>query len=180
MMKKTTALKTQSTTTKTASKSPVKKKSSTPVVASRKKVVSRGSRTTLSKVGSHTKRSGKRMLRAVLLSKALQVTSKALVGIFVFGTAMYGAYSFVSNTFAGDVVISKSEIVSRVGKLTTLPTTAPDAVVRVQDAETLKKQNSFYEHVKEGDYIIMYPALAVVYSLRSDSIVAIKKTDTAR
>jgi hypothetical protein len=91
--------------------------------------------------------------------------------------ALYGAYFLVSNTFAGDVVISKSEIVARVGRQTVLPSGNPDAVVRVQDAETLRKQNAFYADVKEGDYIIMYPTLAVIYSLRTDSLVNVKRIE---
>ena len=31
--------------------------------------------------------------------------------------------------------------------------------------------------VKEGDYIVMYPKLAVIYDLRNNSIVAIKKSE---
>jgi hypothetical protein len=143
-------------------------------VSSHKKVVSRASRSS----GGSLARYGKRTLRAILLSRTLHIASKALIMLVVTSGALYGAYSLVSNTFAGDVVISKSEIVARVGRLTTVPNTTPDAVVRVQDAETLRKQNTFYQDVKEGDYIIMYPTLAVIYSLRSDSLVNIKRIET--
>jgi hypothetical protein len=95
----------------------------------------------------------------------------------VSGSALYGAYALIGNTLANDVVVSKSEILARVAKLTPLPTISPDAVVRVQDSATLKKQNSFYENVKEGDYIVMYPGLAIIYDLRNDSVVALKRSE---
>ena len=95
----------------------------------------------------------------------------------ISGTALYGAYAFIGNTFANDIIVSKSEILTRVGKHTDLPSNEPEAVVRVQDPNTLKKQNSFYENVKEGDYIIIYPKMAVIYDLRNDSIIALKRTD---
>lgn len=120
---------------------------------------------------------GKKTLRAILLSRTLHVASKAVVMLVLVSGALYGAYFLVSNTFAGDVVISKSEIVARVGRQTVLPSGNPDAVVRVQDAETLRKQNAFYADVKEGDYIIMYPTLAVIYSLRTDSLVNVKRIE---
>lgn len=65
---------------------------------------------------------------------------------------------------------------ARVAKHTPLPEGEPEAVVRVQDPESLKKQNNLYENVKEGDYIVIYPTLAVVYDLRNDHIVALKST----
>lgn len=94
----------------------------------------------------------------------------------IAGTAMYGAYAFIGNAVVNDVVVSKSEIVARVGKHIELPEGEPEAVVRVQDAETLQGQAPLYENVKEGDYILVYPSLAVVYDLRNDHIVALKST----
>lgn len=94
----------------------------------------------------------------------------------VVGSALYGAYALIGNSVANDVVVSKSEIVARVGKHIELPAGDPEAVVRVQDAETLQKQAPLYENVKEGDYILIYPSLAVVYDLRNDRIVALKST----
>jgi hypothetical protein len=168
---------TRTTKVVSAPKKKVQAKAVTTVVATRKRVVTtrvnRTKKSTTSKLGLYSRRT----LRDILLSRALRVASRAFVGVVMVSAAMYGVYSFASNTFAGDVIISKSEIVSRVGKLTSLPAGTPDAVVRVQDADTLKKQNSFYENVKEGDYIIMYPSLAVIYSLRTDSLVAIKRIE---
>ena len=177
----TTKTKSKVTTkaiTKVAVKPVVKKKVATVTRTVTSRATTRTSSRKKSSLGSSTKNYGKRALKSFLLSRFLHVTSKVVVMLFIVGTAFYGAYSFVNNTFAGDVVISKSEIVARVGKLTTLPTSEePNAVVRVQDAETLRKQNAFYQDVKEGDYILMYNELAVIYSLRTDSIVSLKRLE---
>jgi hypothetical protein len=123
-----------------------------------------------------TKRYGKQTLRDLLLSKTFHSTFKVFVGLLISGSALYGAYAFIGNSVESVVVVSKSEILARVGKHTQLPEGEPEAVVRVQDPETLQKQNSLYENVKEGDYIVIYPTLAVVYDLRNDRIVALKNS----
>lgn len=129
------------------------------------------------KVKNSVKRRSKQALRDLLLSKLFHTCFKIVVGILLFSSVSYGLYGYFNPTLKNDVVVSKSEIVDRVSKLTTVPDGEPDAVVRVQDPETLKKQNIFYTNVKEGDYIVMYPRIAVIYDLRNNSIVAEKRTD---
>jgi hypothetical protein len=101
---------------------------------------------------------------------------KVLSVCLVAGSSLYGVYNLVSKTFANEVVISKSEIVSRVSKLTPLPEGSPRDVVRVEDENNLKKQNEFYKDVKEGDYVLMYKDMAIIYDLRNNSIVAMRRT----
>lgn len=129
------------------------------------------------KIKNSVKRRSKQALRDMLLSKLFHTGFKVVVGVLLFSGVSYGLYSYFNPTLKNDVVVSKSEIVDRVSKLTTIPEGEPDAVVRVQDPETLKKQNIFYTNVKEGDYIVMYPKIAVIYDLRNNSIVAEKRTD---
>lgn len=129
------------------------------------------------KIKNSVKRRSKQALRDMLLSKLFHTGFKIVVGVLLFSGVSYGLYSYYNPTLKNDVVVSKSEIVDRVSKLTAIPEGEPDAVVRVQDPETLKKQNIFYTNVKEGDYIVMYPKIAVIYDLRNNSIVAEKRTD---
>lgn len=124
--------------------------------------------------GRYTKKYSKVALKNILLSKAFSTGVKVSVIGMVLFTALYGAYAFIGTTVSKDVIVSKSEIISRVAKLTNLPQTAPDAVVRVEDPEALKKQNQFYDTVKEGDYILVYPQLAVIYDLRNNIIIGLK------
>lgn len=139
-------------------------------------VSSRRKQTPLSKIVRSTKRYGKQTLRDLLLSKTFGGAFKVLIALLISGSALYGAYAFIGNTIANDVVVSKSEILARISKHTQLPEGEPEAVVRVQDPATLQKQNTLYENVKEGDYIVIYPTLAVVYDLRNDHIIALKTT----
>jgi hypothetical protein len=133
--------------------------------------------TFLSRVVRSIQRNTKYLLKKTLLSRSFNLGFKVLIVGMVSFSALYAAYALIGTTILGDVVVSKSEIISRIGKLTTLPIGAPDAVVRVQDPESLKKQNQFYSLIKEGDYIVMYPQLAVIYDLRNNAIIGIKHGD---
>jgi hypothetical protein len=73
------------------------------------------------------------------------------------------------------VIVSQSEIISRAGKLVPLPQTPPDEVVRVQDEENLRLQNPFYHDIKEGDYILIYNNMAVIYDLRNNVVKGVKR-----
>lgn len=165
---KSSAKVNQRTTSRTAVKSAPKKSISSRVL--------RKNTSSLSRIGHAAKRYGKQTLRDLLLSKTFHSTFKVFIGLLISGSALYGAYAFIGNSIVNDVVVSKSEILARVAKHTPLPEGEPEAVVRVQDPESLKKQNNLYENVKEGDYIVIYPTLAVVYDLRNDHIVAMKST----
>lgn len=133
-------------------------------------------RSPLSRIARSTKRYGKQTLRDILLSKTFHSAFKIFLGLLISGSAFYGAYAFIGNSIQNDVVISQAEILARISKHTELPSGDPEAIVRVQDPETLQKQAALYENVKEGDYIVIYPTLAVVYDLRNDRIVALKST----
>lgn len=133
--------------------------------------------TVFSKVKQNAKRQSKIALKSMLLSRAFHVAFKVASITLLLSGLSYGLYSHFDSTLENDVVVSKSEIVDRVSKLTVVPEGVPDAVVRVQDPEALKKQNDFYSNVKEGDYIVMYPKMAVIYDLRNNAIVSEKKTD---
>lgn len=140
-----------------------------PTRSSRKKVVT-------SRIARSVKRKSKQTLRDILLSSTFNRGFKAFFGLLIIGTALYGVYAFIGNTLSNDIVVSKTEIIARVRKHVALPTSDPEAVVRVQDAETLQKENTLYSNVKEGDYILVYQDMAVVYDLRRDQVVAMKSS----
>ena len=123
------------------------------------------------------KRYTKQAVKSLLLSPTFHSSVKVATILAVSSGLLYASYFFISKTFANEVVVSQSEIVARVGKLTSLPQEAPYEIVRVQDEEDLRKQNPFYKDIKEGDYILMYKDLAVIYDLRANSIVAVKQRD---
>jgi hypothetical protein len=121
------------------------------------------------------KRFAKQSARTILLSPVFHSSFKILATAAVVSSMLYGSYLYIGKTFANEVVVSQSEIVARVGKLTSLPAEDPYEIVRVQDEEDLRKQNPFYKDVKEGQYILVYKNLAVIYDLRNNTIVGIKR-----
>ena len=115
------------------------------------------------------------MVKSLLLSPTFHSTFKVVsVALISFGL-LYASYFFIGKTFANEVVVSKSEIVSRVSKFVTLPSDEAYEIVRVQDGADLQGQNPFYKDVKEGDYILVYKDIAVIYDLRNDAIKGVKK-----
>lgn len=140
-----------------------------------KNVVSKKMTTPSPKLTRLVKRGSKKVVKRMLLSPAfhsfVRYSTFMMIGLFV----VYGVYHFASTTFANEVVVSKSEIISRVAKHQVLPSLSPTDIVRVQDPEDLKRQNPFYNNIKEGDYILMYPSMAIIYDLRNDVIVGVKE-----
>lgn len=144
------------------------------VSVARRETASRKARPAL--LTKKLKRYTKLATKAMLLSPVFhRIVSLVLVTTLGSGL-LYVSYTYISKSFANEVVISQSEIINRVGLLTTLPPEEPYEIVRVQDEETLRKQNSFYNEVKEGDYILVYKHVAVIYDLRNNVIVALKRT----
>lgn len=168
-MKSSAQNKTKKINSTYSAKSSIKKNTRTELIPKKKR------NSLLYGLGHSLKRYIKNLARKILLSKGFHTFFKVVVGVLLFSSLLYGFYTYFNRSLANGVVVSKSEIIGRVAKLTALPTGVPDAIVRVEDPEALKKQNIFYENVKSGDYIIMYPGLAVIYDLRNNVIVAIKK-----
>lgn len=165
-------IKNESLPKKKVSNGIVSHKKSSPIVSVSLKKKS----TKLSKVKNSTKHYTKQAIKSVLLSHVFHTMFKVTLVALFFSVVSYGLYEYFKKPLNG-VVVSKSEIVDRVAKLTPLPPGTPDAIVRVEDAESLQQQNNFYLNVKSGDYILMYPKLAVIYDLRNNSIVAVKKSE---
>ena len=94
---------------------------------------------------------------------------KPLFTIIVIAFVGFLLYRGVSNS----VVVSQSEIIRRISKHVSLPESAPLSVVRVDNAETLRVQNEFYKDINEGDYILAYRTMVVIYDLRNDKVVRI-------
>jgi hypothetical protein len=117
----------------------------------------------------------KRGARAMLLSPVFHSAVRVVSAVAIVSLLAYASYFFIGKTFANEVVVSQSEIIARVSKLTMLPPEAPYDVVRVQDGEELRKQNPFYKDIKEGDYILMYRDMAVIYDLRNNVVKGVRR-----
>ncbi len=98
-----------------------------------------------------------------------------LVVVVIFGSASYGVYALIDK-INSEVVVSEQEIISRVKKHLEIPSDNPQSVVRVEDASTLKSQNEFFKDVKEGDYVILYENMAIIYDLKKDQVEAFRRS----
>ena len=71
---------------------------------------------------------------------------------------------------------SDKYILDKVGVLVPLPKNTTPKMVRVDDPDNLRKENLFYAKVKEGDYIIAYPKLLIIYDAVHNEIENIKES----
>ena len=163
------------------SPTPLRFKKDTPIISQKKVtqkvayVSTKNKQSTQSPYTRKLKRYAKQSMRSMLLSPVFHSSFKIIATAVIVISTLYGSYLYIGKTFANEVIVSQSEIVARVGKLTSLPTENPYEIVRVQDEEDLRKQNPFYKDVKEGQYILIYKNIAVIYDLRNNSIVGIKR-----
>lgn len=94
----------------------------------------------------------------------------------LFGTASYGVYALIDK-INSEINVSQQEIIFRVKKHLEIPNIEPQSVVRVEDANTLKSQNDFFKDIKEGDYVILYENMAIIYDLKKDEIEAFRRSN---
>lgn len=139
------------------------------------RVTKKVSKTAPSSYVKKLKRYTKQGVKSLLLSPVFHSTFRMVSITFISLAFIYGSYFFIGKTFANEVVVSQSEIIARVSKLTMLPVEDPYEIVRVQDATDLRKQNNFYKDINEGDYILIYRDLAVIYDLRNNTIKGVRR-----
>lgn len=68
-------------------------------------------------------------------------------------------------------VFSREEVLDKISGHITLPKEAINIFVKIKNPEELRKISSIYENVEEGDYLIAYKNLAVVYNADSDKLI---------
>jgi multidrug resistance efflux pump len=105
-------------------------------------------------------------LRLVVIVAAIVFAIVAIAAIF-FATQFFASQSTAET--ADDA--TKQRIVSKVENLYILPEGAP-TVARVQNKDQLIGQ-AFYDHVENGDYLIVYDQakLALIYREAADKLV---------
>ena len=116
----------------------------------------------------------KRFFKKILLSKIFHKGFRLVMITIIVTSALYGVYAMFNKNLSDNVIVSESEIISRVAKLVSLPNTKILSLMRVDNADVLRKQNDFYKDVKEGEYVLAYEKMIIIYDLRNDAIVAKK------
>ena len=62
------------------------------------------------------------------------------------------------------------QVLTKLGKHIELSQDVQPTVATIVDAEKLKNQNEFYAHAENGDYLIVTPTRAILYSVARDII----------
>ncbi len=66
--------------------------------------------------------------------------------------------------------VSKDNLIENIRKHVDLPVGNPEQVFRVQDATVIKKEGEFYKDAQDGDWVVIYNSIAVIYDGRKDII----------
>ena len=64
--------------------------------------------------------------------------------------------------------LDNADVLDRVRSHILLPAGNPNKIIRINNIEALRSQNSFYKNLEEGDFIIIYPRKAYIYDSRHD------------
>ncbi len=98
---------------------------------------------------------------------------KALSFLFILSVLFFAAilsYHYVQAKMNETDSFSDTYILEKVSRHMSLPSGKPLSLVRVEDPARLQKENPFYATIKEGDYIIAYPRLFIIYDAVHDEI----------
>ena len=109
--------------------------------------------------------------RRISFSKTLKLLFLSSVSTLVIIIIIYG---FINSSRTNAESITQESVISQLSKQIVLPDEVPSTFLRVSDAQTLASQDDFYKNTKNGDYIIVYSSLALVYDFSDDKIENIK------
>lgn len=102
------------------------------------------------------------------------------VSVFFFLTTVYFAYETyalkklaVAEELAHpDIPVTPEQILEAVARHMILPDVVP-SIAAVQDAAKLSSSQEFFKDVMNGDSVIVYPTMIIVYRSTQDIIVAV-------
>lgn len=92
--------------------------------------------------------------------------------IFIFG--VYKLASIGISYYTGESTsktLSEKEIVSRIATHMIVPKEEVSMMIKVKDGEGMRRESAFYKDVQKGDYVVVYPSLAVIYNQKEDRVV---------
>ncbi len=79
--------------------------------------------------------------------------------------------SKIDTTDISEHTYSQSELVSRISKHIIVPQEDISMLVKVKNAESLRTQDQIYADIKNDDYILIYPNLAIIYDAKTDEVI---------
>lgn len=102
------------------------------------------------------------------------------VSIFFFLTTVYFVYEVTALKKLAqeeelkhpDIATTPEQVLEAVSKHMILPD-VPPSIAEVQDAAKLSSTQEFFKDVKNGDYVLVYPTILIVFRPSADIIVAV-------
>lgn len=124
------------------------------------------------------KRSEEKKTRQKRLKKI--VLSLLGIALFFFLTTVYSQYQVYilkklesSNAIAHpDIPVTPNQIVEAVAKHIILPDTAPQ-IASIQDAKKLSTSQAFFKDAVNGDVVLVYQTMIVIYRPTQDVLIAV-------
>ena len=105
------------------------------------------------------------------LSRIFRFAFISVALVFAVGATFYGI--IMSNKTNAES-ITQEMVLERLGEHLVLPETEPTKIMRVSEAKELATQDEFYETIKNGDYIIVYDNLSLIFNFDQKLIKKIK------
>ncbi len=105
-----------------------------------------------------------------------QIKKVASSKFFVLGLALVILFSagMYYRSWANPPQISDAQVLTRLKTIILLPDAVAPSMAVVTDAGVLKKQQpEFFANVKNGDRLIIYPDLAIIYDYQANKIVKV-------
>ena len=113
----------------------------------------------------------KRRISLFKLFRLIFIVSSSIFIIFIL------LYGIIKSNKSKAESITQDTIISQLSKTINLPENNLISIMRVSDAKNLSNQNTLYKNVKNGDYIIAYKSMVLVYDFDSRFIKNIKTID---
>ena len=68
-------------------------------------------------------------------------------------------------------IMSQEDVIKSLATRINLPKEDMSMFAKVKDPVSLEKESGFYTGIKRGDYIVLYPSLAVIYDAEEEKII---------
>lgn len=68
-------------------------------------------------------------------------------------------------------ILTQEDVMKSLASIINLPKEDISIFAKVKDPATLEKESNFYQGIKRGDYIVVYPSLAVIYDAEQEKII---------
>lgn len=109
--------------------------------------------------------------RRISLSRSFKVMFLSIVSGLVVVIVIFG---YINSAKTKAESVTQENVISQLSKQISLPSEAPVTFLRVSDAKNLSLQDEFYKNVQNGDYIIVYRSMALVYDFSNNKIENVK------